>query len=236
MNFTDAGAVSAPHDVAQFRARYRAGISRHYNAWLHGGFVLAWGIASLVFFWGQIQDVRPLEWLAIPVGLLFCNWGEYSIHRHLGHRKTGYAALFYKRHAGDHHGFFVEGNMHWEGARDWRVILFPPWLIVAFTALLALPAWYLLTPINANAAALFSGMVIGGYLLYEFMHACEHLPEDHPLAGLPWIRQMRRLHQIHHRRERMTERNFNIVFPLMDWLYGTLHWESRTTAVAQSKD
>lgn len=228
-------AARAIHDVAPFRARYRAEISRHYNAWLHGGFVLAWGIAALVFFWGRVHDVQPLEWLALPAALLFCNWGEYMIHRSLGHRKTSYGALFYKRHTGDHHSFFVEGNMHWEGARDWRVILFPPWLIVVFTMLLALPAWYLLTPLNANAAALFAGMVIGGYLLYEFTHACEHLPDGHGMAGLPWIRQMRRLHQLHHRRDLMAERNLNIVFPLMDWLFGTLHWEPCPEAAAAAQ-
>jgi hypothetical protein len=36
---------------------------------------------------------------------------------------------------------------------------------------------------------------------------------------------MRRLHELHHRREMMQERNFNIVFPLMDYLFGTLYWE-----------
>jgi hypothetical protein len=36
---------------------------------------------------------------------------------------------------------------------------------------------------------------------------------------------MRRLHELHHRRELMQERNFNIVFPLMDYLFGTLYWE-----------
>ena len=36
---------------------------------------------------------------------------------------------------------------------------------------------------------------------------------------------MRRLHQLHHRRELMQTHSFNIVFPLMDWLKGTLYWE-----------
>ena len=65
-----------------------------------------------------------------------------------------------------------------------------------------------------------------GYLTYEVFHACEHLPPGNPLTRLPWIRQMRRLHELHHRRELMQERNFNIVFPLMDYLFGTLYWES----------
>lgn len=67
--------------------------------------------------------------------------------------------------------------------------------------------------------------MILGYLLYEVFHACEHLPDEHPVARLPWIRQMHRLHALHHRRELMQGRNFNIVLPLMDYLFGTLHWE-----------
>ena len=64
-----------------------------------------------------------------------------------------------------------------------------------------------------------------GYLLYEVLHACEHLPDSNPVARLPWVRHMRHLHALHHRRDLMQERNMNIVFPLTDWLYGTLHWE-----------
>ncbi|WP_284620361.1 SRPBCC family protein [Aquabacterium humicola] len=219
-------AAEAPRfDVEPFRARYRAAISRHYSVWLHAGFVLAWGLATVAFFWSGVAGVKPLEWLAVPAALLFCNWGEYMIHRRLGHRKTAVGALFYKRHTGDHHSFFAEGRMHWEGGRDFRVILFPPWLIVVFTLALALPVWWLLQRWNANVAGLAAGTIIGGYLLYEVLHASEHLPDGHVLAGLPWIRQMRRLHQLHHRRSLMAERNLNIVFPLMDWLLGTLHWE-----------
>lgn len=224
MTITAADA-QARFDVEPFRARYRAAISRHYSVWLHAGFVLAWGVAVLAFFWGPVADVKPLEWLAVPAALLFCNWGEYMIHRRLGHRKTAVGALFYKRHTGDHHSFFAEGRMHWESGRDFRVILFPPWLIVVFTVALALPAWWLLKGWSANVAGLAAGTIIAGYLLYEVMHASEHLPDGHPLAGLPGIRQMRRLHQLHHRRSLMAERNLNIVFPLMDWLFGTLHWE-----------
>ena len=39
---------------------------------------------------------------------------------------------------------------------------------------------------------------------------------------------MHQLHALHHRRELMQGRNFNIVLPLMDYLFGTLHWEPGT--------
>jgi hypothetical protein len=66
-------------------------------------------------------------------------------------------------------------------------------------------------------------------------HACEHLPPQNPLTRLPWIRQMRRLHELHHRRERMQERNFNIVLPLMDYLFGTLYLEPEPAPLSDSQ-
>lgn len=211
-------------DVHPFRERYRAAIHPSYNPWLHAGFVLlvALGVAAALL--ASAQDIRAWEWLALPLTLLVMNWGEHRIHQRLGHRKQRFAALFYKRHTGDHHSFFDEHHMAWEQPRDWRVILFPAWLVLVQSAG-ALLLWALIRPLNANLAALVGAGWVLGYLLYELLHACEHLPDSHPLTRLPWIRQMRHLHALHHRRGLMQERNMNIVFPLTDWLRGTLHWE-----------
>ncbi|MCU1752108.1 sterol desaturase/SRPBCC family protein [Pseudomonas sp. 6D_7.1_Bac1] len=209
-----------------FRTRYRADIHRFYNPWLHGGFVLTFGLLGITLFWSTVHQVQPLEWLAVPLTLLFFNVGVYVVHRHLGHHKKTFARLFYARHAGDHHSFFAPGYMAYDTARDWRVILFPAWLIVLHSLVITLPAWWLLKQLNGNVAGLFAGCMILGYLTYEVFHACEHLPPGNPATRLPWIRQMRRLHELHHRRELMQERNFNIVFPLMDYLFGTLYWEA----------
>ncbi|MGB6215025.1 SRPBCC family protein [Pseudomonas mandelii] len=208
-----------------FRDRYRADIHPRYNPWLHGVFVLLFGVLAIGGFWSTVHQVRPLEWLTVPLTLLFFNFGVYLVHRHLGHHKKSFARMFYARHAGDHHSFFAPGHMTYDTARDWRVILFPAWLIVIHTVVFTLPAWWLFKQVNANVAGLFGGCLVLGYLMYEVFHACEHLPPDNPVTRLPWIRQMRRLHELHHRRELMQERNFNIVFPLMDYLFGTLYWE-----------
>ncbi|MBB1614632.1 sterol desaturase [Pseudomonas sp. UMC65] len=208
-----------------FRQQYRAAVSPRYNPWLHGGFVLAYGLLCIGLLCSTLSQVQPLEWLAVPLALLFFNLCIYVVHRWLGHHKQRFARMFYARHTGDHHSFFAPGLMAYEGYRDWRVILFPAWLIVVHSLLFALPLWALLRLWNGNVAALFASCTLLGYLAYEVFHACEHLPANHPLARLPWVRQMRRLHELHHRRELMQERNFNIVLPLMDWLFGTLHWQ-----------
>jgi len=214
------------HDTEAFRRRYRAGISRWYNAWLHGGFVFAYGLIALGVLVSQLENVGATTWLMIPLGLIVFNFGEYTVHRHFGHHKYRIGALFYKRHTGDHHSFFVETKMTYEGARDWRVIFFPAWLIVLYSLGIVLPAYAIFAYlIDQNAGVLFAATLLAGYLTYEFFHACQHLPAEHWLAKLPWVRETAQLHRLHHRRDLMQRCNFNLVFPLMDWLHGTLYWE-----------
>ncbi|MCY1278156.1 Polyketide cyclase / dehydrase and lipid transport [compost metagenome] len=213
------------NDNAQaFRTQYRAAIHPLYNPWLHAAFVLAYGAVCLSFFWRRLDQVAAWQWLVVPLALVFFSWGEYQVHKRLGHHKSRLGGLFYKRHTGDHHSFFVEGQMRYETLRDWRVILFPAWLIVLYSLPL-FAVWWLLARLDGNLAALFAGSMLLGYLSYEVLHACEHLPDEHPVARLPWVRHMRHLHALHHRRELMQTHNFGIVHPLMDWLYGTLRWE-----------
>ncbi|MDC6668187.1 SRPBCC family protein, partial [Leclercia adecarboxylata] len=100
-------------------------------------------------------------------------------------------------------------------------------------AVATLGVWWLLSFFNGNVAALFSGAMLLGYLSYEILHACEHLPEQHPISRWPWVRQMRRLHELHHARELMHTHNFNIVFPLWDWVYGTLYWRAEAPTAGE---
>lgn len=207
-----------------FRHDYRAGIARWYNPWLHAGFVQLYGWLAIAGLLSTLEEVVVWQWLLLPLVLVFFSWGEYQVHKRLGHQKTRLGRLFYKRHTGDHHSFFIDSMMVYEQARDWRVILFPAWLIVLYSVPLLL-IWLALRPVDSNLAALFCAGMLLGYLLYEIIHACEHLADDHMLAQWPWIRQMRHYHALHHRRELMHSHNFGIVHPLMDWFYGTLYWE-----------
>jgi hypothetical protein len=216
-----------PNNTEAFRARYRASISPYYSAWLHGGFVLAYGALCIGFFYHTLSHVSSMEWLTIPLTAMFCNVIIYVVHRFMGHRKLRFARMFYERHQGDHHSFFSPESMRYDSARDWRVILFPAWLIVVYTLGAVFPAWFIVKQADPNVAGLFAATTIVSYLAYEIFHACEHLPDTNPVARLPWISQMRRLHELHHRRNLMRERNFNIVIPLSDYLFRTFHWERK---------
>lgn len=213
-----------------FRLRYRAQVSPRYSALLHALFVFGLGLAAYVGLLSQVHDSQPWQWLAAPTGLLVFNAAVYLVHRELGHHKRSWAALFYARHTGDHHSFFSEQAMSYDDWRDWRVILFPPWLIVVYLLAFVAPSIWLIGALTqANLAWIFGAHTTLGYLLYEFFHTCHHLPEGHWLTRLPWLREMRQLHRLHHRRDLMHTHNFNIVLPLMDKLCGTLHWEAPTS-------
>lgn len=217
-------------DYQAFRNRYRAGISRWYSGWLHLLVVAFTGITVITYSLLQTQTISGIEFLVIPLTLLLVNFAEYAAHRWLGHRKTRLGRLFYSRHTGDHHSFFVESAMPFESIRDWRVVLFPAWLIYVFLLGLLLPGgWLLLQLWSANAAWLFVASGIAGYLFYEVMHFSYHLPAGSFVERTPVWWRLQRLHQLHHERERMTDSNFNITIPVFDWLLGTLYWREPET-------
>lgn len=77
-----------------FRSRYRADIHPHYNPWLHGTFVLLFGLLAIAAFWSTVHQVPPLAWLTVPLTLLLFNFGVYRVHRHLGHHKKALHGCF----------------------------------------------------------------------------------------------------------------------------------------------
>jgi sterol desaturase/sphingolipid hydroxylase (fatty acid hydroxylase superfamily) len=218
--------VEAKPEPAAFRAAYRASVSPSYSAPLHAGFVFGGGLAFIAWQL-SLASAPPLRLgISLLVGLLFFNTGVYVVHRSLGHRRRWFALLFYQRHTGDHHSFFWDHAMTWDDPRDFRVILFPWWLLVGVSAIgLGLGALWALA-FGAGAGHAFSAAVVFGYLLYEAFHLCHHLPAGHPLTRVPGLREVGHLHRLHHRRTNMAGYNFDIVFPITDLLLGTLRWEA----------
>lgn len=216
--------------MIKFRANYRQAISSGYNGWLHMLSVLLVAVVVIAYCFSQLLSVSFSEWLVFPMTLLVVNFAEYYAHRWLGHHKTRFGKLFYSRHTGDHHSFFLEHSMNYEGVRDWRVVLFPVYLIFAFLLALILPIGYLLSEIiSLNVAYLYAAAGISGYLFYEVMHFSYHIPRGHwaekIFLGIPGWARLRHLHVLHHRRDKMGEANFNITLPIFDLVFGTLFWQ-----------
>uniref|UniRef100_UPI0039B4AEC7 hypothetical protein n=1 Tax=Vibrio vulnificus TaxID=672 RepID=UPI0039B4AEC7 len=59
----------------------------------------------------------------------------------------------------------------------------------------------------------------------ELLHLSYHLKEDHWVHHIPGFTRFARLHTTHHDQRIMAHKNFNITYPIMDWLMGT--WDRR---------
>lgn len=215
----------------KFRTDYRAQIHPLYNGYLHGLFVVSVGLAYVVYQFSRLDTFHWYYSFGVLFTLILWNFAEYFIHIKLGHNKTRIGAMFYKRHTGDHHSFYTDQRLVPNSHRDMRVTLFPAWLVIVSAVIASVSGAVIGWIFGAEWGAVFSGSLLVGYLSYEFFHFCDHLPEDHFLVRLPWIGHMRRLHQLHHRRDLMHNYNFNLTFPLADWVLGTFYWEP---AVAQT--
>lgn len=217
------GQEQVPEQVARFREEYRREfLGARYTGWGHFAFTSGVSLAVIGFALSQLANVSPVEWLMVPGAFLVANAVEYLGHKNPMHRPMKGLGLLFERHTRQHHRYFTHEAMAYEGSRDFKMVLFPPVLLLFFLGAIATPlgalCFALLSP---NAGWLFVATGVGYFLTYEWLHFSHHLPEHHPVARLPLLSRLRRHHQAHHDPKRMGHYNFNITFPLCDRLLGT---------------
>src|SRR5262249_51333210 len=113
----------------------------------------------------------------------------------------------------------------------------PPVLLVFFTLVAVAFATPLAFAFGIDAGRLFFLVALGYYLAYEVLHLFAHWPLRGGLARSALVQRVVNHHRLHHEPPLMRRGNFNIVFPLGDWLFGTLHRDapvSAKPAVAQT--
>ncbi|RMH47142.1 MAG: fatty acid hydroxylase family protein [Alphaproteobacteria bacterium] len=207
----------------KYREIYRSRIVGWYNGWMHVAVIYAIGIAAMTIYIDAMQDIKPIEWLIVPVVFLGANFFEWLVHKYVMHRPWKFAPFraIYQRHTLMHHQFFTDEEMRFAGSHDFRVTFFPPYALVTFLLMsipIALVAGWIFTP---NVGWLVMATTTTMYLLYEFMHACCHIDENWFVRNMPFVNTIRRHHTAHHNQSLMMERNMNLTFPIMDWLFGT---------------
>ncbi|MGQ9367522.1 sterol desaturase family protein [Azospirillum sp. ST 5-10] len=207
----------------KYRSTYRERVAGWYNGWLHVFIIYTIGFTALYIYLSNVDDLKWWELAIVPVTFIGCNFFEWFLHRYVMHRPSHIPALraIYNRHTLMHHQFFTEEEMRFAGHHDWRVTFFPPYALATFTLMsipMALAAAWLFT---ANIGWLFITTTTSMYLIYEFMHFCTHVDENWFVRNVPFINTNRRHHTAHHDQSIMMERNMNLTFPIMDWLFGT---------------
>jgi hypothetical protein len=206
-----------------YRANYRQRVAGWYNGLLHIAIIYIIGFTALYIYLSNLSRVTAVELLTVPVVFLFCNFFEWWLHRYVMHRpsKNPIARAVYNRHTLQHHQFFTEHEMRFADHRDYRVTFFPPYALATFT-LISIPAAVgLAWVISPNVGWLFISTTTAVYLTYEFMHFCCHVEDNAFVRNMPFINTNRRHHTAHHDQSIMMERNMNLTFPIMDWMFGT---------------
>jgi hypothetical protein len=213
--------------VTVFRREYRAReIGPRYLGGLHAAFTLCGSLAVIVAAVSRVRELRALELLTVPLTFLFATFVEHRGHRVAMHRPVRGLQLIYQRHTLEHHRFFTHQTMAFDEVRDFKIMLFPPVLLLFFIGGFAVPVGALLFLIaTPNVAWLYVGSALGYYLSYELLHFLYHCPAGSAVWLVPGLRALRRHHLTHHDPRLMGRYNFNITFPIFDWVFGTTYRE-----------
>lgn len=206
---------------ADFRTDFRARIAPAYSGWAHVALIYALGAAAIWYCARQVAAPAWYEFLVVPVAFCISNGFEWWIHRHIMHRPVKGFMGIYKRHTLAHHQFFTDTEPTIDSTRDFRIVFFPPYALVAFMALSLPPAALLGAFGLANAGWLLLITNVALYLNYELFHYCCHVKGDRIVRHVPLVNSIRRHHIAHHNTALMMERNFNLTYPIADWFFGT---------------
>lgn len=215
--------TAIPESVRQAREAFRERrISPRYSGPLHLATTI--GISVLIALTSglMIEDVKLPEWLTIPLTFIYANLSEYLGHRGPMHHKTRLLAGIFQRHTIEHHSFFTNEAATFESTRDYRAVLFPPILVIFFFGCFALPLGAVLYfAASPNVGYLFVLTAILYFLNYELLHFAYHSRPESRLGRLALIERLRQHHITHHDKRLMTRYNFNITYPICDYLFGT---------------
>jgi hypothetical protein len=215
-------------DNKQYRLWFRAErIPQQYRPWMHvmfnGGVLLSLSLFSLL----MIQSWNLTVLIIFALSLVLGNFFVWAVHRYPLHRRYKYWTFPYDTHTVVHHRYFTADSITYDDSKDLYAIFFPISAVAGF-AFLAQPALYFSVRYFFGSDLAFPLMASTSlyFLLYEFVHWASHLPTDHLLMKIPWLRFMRTHHLVHHNPKLMMKYNFCIVYPLMDMLLGTYYKEA----------
>lgn len=202
-----------------------AHIEAGYSPWRHMALTLVLATALATVGLALAARARAADWLLLPAFLVIANFLEWMVHRHPMHRPLR-PRIMYRNHSQLHHLAFTDANMVIGPSEDLGLIMMPWYTMLGLFALASpvmVAAGLLRGP---GLAGVFLLGAVAYFLCYELLHALYHLPDAVlDRAGIGRVRAFRRLqahHRHHHILGRMAAVNFNVTFPLMDRLFGTL--------------
>ena len=206
---------------AAFRAMYRAQIAPAYHGLIHVALIYLIGGSALWYAAQHIHAATPAEIAVIPIVVVLANIFEWFLHAKVMHRPIPGLMGIYNRHTLAHHQFFTHEAPYHDTTRDYRIVFFPPYALIAFLVMASAGGAIVAEIWSANAGWFVVCTAAGMYMNYEFFHWCCHVQDDRILRHVPFVNTIRRHHIAHHNTAIMMNRNMNLTYPFADWLFGT---------------
>ena len=154
--------------------------------------------------------------MIIILCILWCSICEWLLHRFIMHKPLFGFQYPYVAHAKVHHVIFkADKSYHLQKQSDKQTIPMAKWNGVVISTLAGLP--WLLVGVKYFILAFVVSMCYYG--VYETLHWYMHLPRRRKIEYRTWYRKLNGHHILHHR---YTNRNYNVVLPFADLIFGTL--------------
>jgi sterol desaturase/sphingolipid hydroxylase (fatty acid hydroxylase superfamily) len=210
-------------DREALRSRVVAKIPAWYSPWIHLLLPAVLGVGVVV---ASILLVEKLIWwelLIVPATFLMSNASEWRIHKGILHRRVRGLTVLYDRHTPLHHMIFQMEDMAVKSRVEWRLVLIPAYGIMLVIAINVPLAAGMVALGLRNVGLLYLATAVGYVLSYEWLHLAYHLPRESFIGRLGIVAAMRRHHATHHHPPLMQKWNFNVTFPIWDWVRGTIY-------------
>jgi hypothetical protein len=156
--------------------------------------------------------------------ILYGSFFEWYWHKYWMHQPR-FPREAFRGHTIVHHGLYRGDESFYldDGDHPEHILLKPyalPGIVLAHLPLIWAIDRYLAphTAIGALVA------MVAYFVIYEYMHWNMHVPRGRFVERFRWFQFLRTHHKLHHR---YYQKNFCVLFPLADWMLGTLITEER---------
>jgi hypothetical protein len=145
-------------------------------------------------------------------------WHKYWMHQPRFPREAfrGHTIVHHGLYKGDESFYLDEGD-HPEH------ILLKPYALPGIVAVHLPLIWAIDKFLVSHTAIGAIIAIISYFVIYEYMHWNMHVPRGHFVERFRWFQFLRTHHKLHHR---YYQKNFCVLFPLADWMLGSLVTEA----------
>lgn len=159
------------------------------------------------------QVISSLCWI------LYGSFFEWYWHKYWMHQPR-FPREAFRGHTIVHHGLYRGDESFYldEGDHPNHILLKPyalPGIVLAHVPLI----WAIERYVAPHTAIGALVAMVLYFVIYEYMHWNMHVPRRQFVERFRWFQFLRTHHQLHHR---YYQKNFCVLFPLADWMLGTL--------------